>query len=497
MEWQTFLKKWRKKHPKVSYRDAQKKASKEYQKLKSRRKTSPSKKMNYRFATNREFNEQIARDRELVGRMRREVEERNREYGPRNLKKGFGIRKPIVDTSNKENFSFLNFNKKSRDPRVFIKYDFEFIDENSDGRITQEEYSRQIRKYFNGNRDELEDKFNDFDTNSDGFIDEPEFENSGISENLRQDPTPHDPRTKYDDMKNLFFDGDQVCFKGMCKPTGQGRNKLSYLYRMIRYLVEVQGIVTYINLDLPGPSQEYNEEEIFNYVCRNPEICSYHWIPIEDFTAAAPDELARFVELIEENFARKRDTVVHCSSGMGRTGFMVLSYLISTNPKQNYLTEIIYLLSSAIKMKNFIDTEEEYKQYHIKSPATFKQKMEAYKKGIKIPYEKTVGNFKGNFNLQNVMRLEIFKLLEERYSFEAAEENFLDPIRLEDFTDFEKYINLLAQRMFNLAIFLTEYIRYEPVEYREFSSLLESLGYEEAEIVELFQLIEDTGFIIN
>jgi len=46
MSWYEFLSEWRKKHPKVSYREALKKASKEYQREKDKRKYLRKKRMN-------------------------------------------------------------------------------------------------------------------------------------------------------------------------------------------------------------------------------------------------------------------------------------------------------------------------------------------------------------------------------------------------------------------------------------------------------------------
>ena len=46
MNWYEFLEKWRKKHPKVSYREALKQASKEYQREKDKKKYAKKKRMN-------------------------------------------------------------------------------------------------------------------------------------------------------------------------------------------------------------------------------------------------------------------------------------------------------------------------------------------------------------------------------------------------------------------------------------------------------------------
>ena len=507
MEWQKFLKKWRKQHPDVSYRKALKKASKEYRKIKKR--TSPVKKrrnrrrMNVSFDTNREFNEQIARDRELVremgrnrelrGGLRRELLSRFREYGPRNLRRGFGIKRTgIVDSSNKESFTFLNFNKKT-DVKDFIPYDFSFMDFNNDGLITKDEYEEQIRKYYKGIfPSEIYGKFESYDTDKNGYLDKIEFENSGLTEKLRSDPDPHDKRTKYDDMKNLFFDPDKQCFKGMCKPTGKTPEaRGTYMFNLIRYLVESQGVVVYITLDKEDPYLPVKEGDIFRAVCNNSDICQYHELIVDDYTAPSLEILSQFIEIVTDSFKKGLNTVSHCSAGMGRTGFMVLAYLLITYPEKIYIYEIMVIISICIKFKDITKGE-------LKSISGYTEYGKQVKEAIesedwdKLEELKTVSKHKRDldytFDTETVSNLSMFKLLEEKYSYYASEENFLDYIRhSNNYSKFTKDLNLLYDRMLVLYKYLMTRKEYKKMKVtdEDFESLLGSLGFEEDSIMEL------------
>lgn len=51
-------------------------------------------------------------------------------------------------------------------------------------------------------------------------------------------------------------------------------------------------------------------------------------VPVKDFTAPSPEQLARGVAAISEAVAEGRTVAVHCGGGLGRTGTLLACYLV-------------------------------------------------------------------------------------------------------------------------------------------------------------------------
>jgi len=55
---------------------------------------------------------------------------------------------------------------------------------------------------------------------------------------------------------------------------------------------------------------------------------SHHEIPIEDYGTPEYFQINRFLELVEKEISGGRRVLIHCYSGMGRTGTMFALYLV-------------------------------------------------------------------------------------------------------------------------------------------------------------------------
>ncbi|XP_055965541.1 dual specificity protein phosphatase 23 [Sorex fumeus] len=53
-----------------------------------------------------------------------------------------------------------------------------------------------------------------------------------------------------------------------------------------------------------------------------------HHLRVPDFTPPAPEQIDRFVQLVDEASARGEAVAVHCALGRGRTGTMLACYLV-------------------------------------------------------------------------------------------------------------------------------------------------------------------------
>lgn len=53
-------------------------------------------------------------------------------------------------------------------------------------------------------------------------------------------------------------------------------------------------------------------------------------VPVPDFTAPSPEQLATGVQAIRAAMANGQGVAVHCAAGLGRTGTLVACYLVST-----------------------------------------------------------------------------------------------------------------------------------------------------------------------
>jgi hypothetical protein len=274
---------------------------------------------------------------------KKEKTKRKKQKGKRKIIKG-GVdpSEPPLITS-KETYSFINFNKKS-DISDFNVVDFSFLDFDGNGNISKEEFSQQLKKYFNigkhgselidnGIKEDIEKniKFNTFDTNKDGNITLEELIEHKFSEIIRNTHDIGRP-APYKDSKDIFSNvkddtestTPKGSFKGISRP-----DPMQYydIYLFIRYLVEVTGVVKYINFNKPETAIDI-EETVFNLICNDKSICKYHNIPIEDFTMPTTEHVDNFLKIVDDAYKDNHNILVHCSDGTGRTGYMILIYII-------------------------------------------------------------------------------------------------------------------------------------------------------------------------
>lgn len=55
----------------------------------------------------------------------------------------------------------------------------------------------------------------------------------------------------------------------------------------------------------------------------------YRFIPVTDFSAPTIEDMKEFVEFVDEMIGQKMPVLACCGAGIGRTGTMLASYLVS------------------------------------------------------------------------------------------------------------------------------------------------------------------------
>ena len=358
-------------------------------------------------------------------------------------------------------FTLINFNQENNF-EVINNYDFQFLDVNKDGKISKEEYSEQLKKYFslvdlkvldlilNYNKTNLKDQLPeyklDFDLydniDKDGEISKNELLKGKFSNNLRYIfnyiINAKEVYPSYDKNNNILTKGN---FKGMSSPDFLRRtistrklrtNILKFLkdfdflvnniykfnlYFLMRYLVEVKGINYYINLENPENDATKAEYEIFNSLCNS--NCKYVPYYIEDGKTISIEKITYIVKLIEKIRDNNYNGVMHCSAGMGRTGYLIICYLLKqekmiNNPNYVILREELDILTLTDNIFENSQTKREEQD---------------------IPYGESIK--------KKLKEFEIFKFITEKYNYETAEE-----LILQDEND------LLKSKFSNMKIFL-------------------------------------------
>ncbi|XP_053700740.1 dual specificity protein phosphatase 23b [Synchiropus splendidus] len=119
-------------------------------------------------------------------------------------------------------------------------------------------------------------------------------------------------------------------------------------------------------LALPRMTSEYQyllDRGIKHLVClceRKPpyyDTCpqlQLHHIKITDFTPPSPDQIDRFLAIVDEANAKGEGVAVHCMHGHGRTGTMLACYLVKTRKLSGIdaINEIRRLRSGSIETRD-------------------------------------------------------------------------------------------------------------------------------------------------
>lgn len=328
--------------------------------------------------------------------------------------------KNIIDKNKSYNFTFMNFNKKNNYKQL-NNNDFKFLDIDSNDEINVDEFNEQIIKFFGeiklNDLKLLEKKlksnifdFKIYDLNNDGLITKNELEESDFSKKIRNDDKVSYNDMKYVKNKDIFNSFKyENCFKGICKPT----NNIINIYLFIRYLVEVEGVVIYINFE----EKSELENAIFNNICHKKNICAYHHLPIKDYNPPSMDILKKFIDIIEDSITNKLNVIAHCDAGMGRTGFMMLCYLIYSEIKKDINLKKIYLNEIDIYLDYIEQINEIYKDNKLNGENSYND-IEEDKIEIEI---KSIGDI-----ISKIKQLKIYKLLGDRYTYLASDELFED-----------------------------------------------------------------------
>ena len=103
---------------------------------------------------------------------------------------------------------------------------------------------------------------------------------------------------------------------------------------------------------------------------------AHRHLPVPDFAAPSHDQIEEFVAFVKEMRKESRAVVVHCSAGMGRTGTMLSSFLVSEGTPARDAIEAVRLLRPGS-----IETlEQEQAIYHYERTLRKTQRKKRLKK---------------------------------------------------------------------------------------------------------------------
>lgn len=94
------------------------------------------------------------------------------------------------------------------------------------------------------------------------------------------------------------------------------------------YTIGIRGIITLTEYPI---STKLREKFDFNYM----------HIPIDDHKTPSVEQLHKAVSMIEGEIRNKRPVLVHCLAGLGRTGTVLASYLVSKGLSARDAIEIV------------------------------------------------------------------------------------------------------------------------------------------------------------
>lgn len=343
----------------------------------------------------------------------------------------------------KEQLIIMKFNTKNS-YETLNNIDFQFLDINNDGTIDPSEFNENIKKFFGSKMSlrKLQDydknnnssifDFQTYDSNNNNQITKQELYNNNFSKMIRNDDDIQWTDMKYDNTNNLLdfmsqdIENANCVLKGTCNPSV----KMIEMYKIIRYLVEKEGTVIYINL---YTLTNNNEEEVFNNICKDRSICKYYYLQFEDYKLPTPQVVQQFIDIVSQAIKNKHNVLVHCTSGMGRTGYMMLIYLIyngitsSKNEKEKEKRKNQYIKY----IDDYLDSNNELKLLD-----EYWDKLEEQYDKLSEDQEKIKEN-ELEIKKKKIRFSKLYIMLSNAYSENAADEVFND----------ESYIKLARDRL--------------------------------------------------
>lgn len=95
---------------------------------------------------------------------------------------------------------------------------------------------------------------------------------------------------------------------------------------------------------------------------------SYLNLPIPDGDAPTPEQAAQFIRFVNEQRSAQRPVAVHCEAGIGRTGTMIASYLISQgDDAQTAINRVRSVQGRAIETKRQVEFLEHFDRKELKT----------------------------------------------------------------------------------------------------------------------------------
>lgn len=115
--------------------------------------------------------------------------------------------------------------------------------------------------------------------------------------------------------------------------------------------IKKQGIDAVVTLtEFPLPEESLKGFEL-----------NYLHLPIADFNAPTIEQVENFIDYVNECNSKNQAVVVHCAAGIGRTGTMLASYLVSLGlPAEEAISSLRSLRPGSIETDEQEEVVREY-----------------------------------------------------------------------------------------------------------------------------------------